>query len=163
VFFPINWQAIGSWGYLGVFGVVLVATASVAVPIPYLLIVARAGTYLDPFAIVAVAAWSRTAAGTHGHPDGSAPAASGASPSSPAFPTRSSTPSAPSHSWRRFAVACFLGTAITSWSRHWSASRSHGTTGAHDAAKIRPGMHVRLQIPATSLGAPHCLVENRLL
>jgi membrane protein YqaA with SNARE-associated domain len=55
VLFPINWQAIGSWGYLGVFGAVFVATASVAVPIPYLLIVARAGSYLDPFLIAAVA------------------------------------------------------------------------------------------------------------
>jgi membrane protein YqaA with SNARE-associated domain len=55
LFFPIDWQAVGSWGYLGIFGVVLVATASVALPIPYLLIVARAGTFLDPFAIAGVA------------------------------------------------------------------------------------------------------------
>jgi membrane protein YqaA with SNARE-associated domain len=55
VFFPINWQAVGSWGYLGVFGVVFVATASVAIPIPYLLIVARAGSYLDPLLIALVA------------------------------------------------------------------------------------------------------------
>jgi membrane protein YqaA with SNARE-associated domain len=53
--FPINWQAIGSWGYLGVFGVVFVATASVALPIPYLLIVARAGSYLDPLLIAVIA------------------------------------------------------------------------------------------------------------
>ena len=55
MFFPINWHAIGSWGYLGIFGVVLVATASVALPIPYLLIVARAGSYLDPVMIALVA------------------------------------------------------------------------------------------------------------
>ena len=55
LFFPIDRQAIGSWGYLGVFGVVFVATASVALPIPYLLIVARAGSYLDPFLIAVVA------------------------------------------------------------------------------------------------------------
>jgi len=55
LYFPIDWQAIGSWGYLGVFGVVFVATASVALPIPYLLIVARAGSFLDPFGIAAVA------------------------------------------------------------------------------------------------------------
>lgn len=55
LFFPINWEVIGSWGYLGVFGVVLAATASVALPIPYLLIVARAGSYLDPLVIALVA------------------------------------------------------------------------------------------------------------
>jgi membrane protein YqaA with SNARE-associated domain len=55
IFFPINWEAIGSWGYVGVFGVVLTATASVALPIPYLLIVARAGSYLDPFVVALVA------------------------------------------------------------------------------------------------------------
>jgi membrane protein YqaA with SNARE-associated domain len=55
LYFPINWQAIGSWGYLGVFGVVFVATASVALPIPYLLIVARAASYLDPIGIALVA------------------------------------------------------------------------------------------------------------
>jgi membrane protein DedA with SNARE-associated domain len=60
LYFPIDWQAIGSWGYLGVFGVVLVATASVALPIPYLLIVARAGSYLDPFLIGLVAGLAGT-------------------------------------------------------------------------------------------------------
>lgn len=54
VFFPIDWHAIGRWGYLGIFAVVLVATASVAVPIPYLLIVARAGTFLNPFLLALV-------------------------------------------------------------------------------------------------------------
>ena len=53
--YPIDWDAIGRWGYLGVFGIVLIATASVAVPIPYLLIVARAGTFLDPVGIALVA------------------------------------------------------------------------------------------------------------
>ena len=53
--YPIDWQAIGSWGYLGLFGIVFVATASVALPIPYLLIVARAGSYLDPVGIALVA------------------------------------------------------------------------------------------------------------
>ena len=55
LFYPIDWDAIGRWGYFGVFGVVFVATASVAVPIPYLLIVARAGTFLDPLALGLVA------------------------------------------------------------------------------------------------------------
>jgi uncharacterized membrane protein YdjX (TVP38/TMEM64 family) len=60
LYFPIDWQAIGSWGYFGVFGVVFVATASVALPIPYLLIVARAGSYLDPFLIGVVAGLAGT-------------------------------------------------------------------------------------------------------
>jgi membrane protein YqaA with SNARE-associated domain len=60
VFFPINWQAVGSWGYLGIFGVVFVATASVAIPIPYLLIVARAGSFLDPVLIALVAGLAGT-------------------------------------------------------------------------------------------------------
>ncbi len=55
LFYPIDWQAIGRWGYLGVGAVVFVATASVALPIPYLLIVARAGTFLDPVLIGLVA------------------------------------------------------------------------------------------------------------
>jgi membrane protein YqaA with SNARE-associated domain len=55
LFFPIDWDAVGSWGYLGVFGVVFVATASVALPIPYLLIVARAGSFLDPIMIALIA------------------------------------------------------------------------------------------------------------
>jgi membrane protein YqaA with SNARE-associated domain len=55
VLYPIDWNAVGQWGYLGVFGVVFVATASVALPIPYLLIVARAGSFLDPWMIALVA------------------------------------------------------------------------------------------------------------
>ena len=55
VLFPIDWDAIGRWGYLGVGAVVFVATASIALPIPYLLIVARAGTFLDPVGIALVA------------------------------------------------------------------------------------------------------------
>jgi membrane protein YqaA with SNARE-associated domain len=53
--FPIDFERIGRWGYLGVAATVFVATASVALPIPYLLIVARAGTYLDPWLLAAVA------------------------------------------------------------------------------------------------------------
>ena len=53
--YPIDWQIVGRWGYLGISAVVFVATASVALPIPYLLIVARAGTFLDPVMIGIVA------------------------------------------------------------------------------------------------------------
>ncbi|MCC7371121.1 MAG: VTT domain-containing protein [Chloroflexi bacterium] len=55
LFFPIDWDKVGNWGYVGVFGVVFVATASVALPIPYLFIVARAALYLDPFGVTLVA------------------------------------------------------------------------------------------------------------
>src|SRR5262245_48365209 len=48
LFFPIDWDKVGNWGYLGVFVVTFVATASFILPIPYLLIVARAGMFLDP-------------------------------------------------------------------------------------------------------------------
>lgn len=56
LFFPIDWERVGStWGYVGVFVVTFVATASFILPIPYLLIVARAGMYLDPTILTLVA------------------------------------------------------------------------------------------------------------
>jgi membrane protein YqaA with SNARE-associated domain len=56
LFFPVDYEWIGStWGYAGVFAVVFVTTASFVLPIPYLLIVARAGTFLDPWLVAAVA------------------------------------------------------------------------------------------------------------
>jgi membrane protein YqaA with SNARE-associated domain len=55
LFFPIDWEKVGAWGYLGVFVVTFIATASFVLPIPYLLIVARAGIYLDPLLLTLVA------------------------------------------------------------------------------------------------------------
>src|SRR5687767_4431410 len=55
LFFPIDWDKVGNWGYLGVFLVTFIATASFILPIPYLLIVARAGMYLDPMMVTLVA------------------------------------------------------------------------------------------------------------
>jgi membrane protein YqaA with SNARE-associated domain len=55
LFFPIDWQQVGNWGYLGVFVVTFIATASFVLPIPYLLIVARAGMYLNPLVLTLVA------------------------------------------------------------------------------------------------------------
>ncbi len=55
VFFPIDWESVGNWGYLGIFLVTFVATASFILPIPYLLIVARAGMFLDPITVTLVA------------------------------------------------------------------------------------------------------------
>src|SRR5215212_5254867 len=55
LFFPIDWERVGNWGYLGVFLVTFVATASFILPIPYLLIVARAGMFLNPLMVTLVA------------------------------------------------------------------------------------------------------------
>jgi membrane protein YqaA with SNARE-associated domain len=55
LFFPIDWDSVGNWGYLGVFLVTFIATASFILPIPYLLIVARAGMYLNPLGVTLVA------------------------------------------------------------------------------------------------------------
>jgi len=55
LFFPIDWDKVGNWGYLGVFVVTFVATASFILPIPYLLVVARAAMYLDPLMVALVA------------------------------------------------------------------------------------------------------------
>jgi membrane protein YqaA with SNARE-associated domain len=55
LFFPIDWEKVGAWGYVGVFIVTFIATASFILPIPYLLIVARAGIYLDPLLLTTVA------------------------------------------------------------------------------------------------------------
>ena len=55
--FPVDYQRLGSgpWGYLSVFGIVFIATASFVLPIPYLLVVARAATFLNPWSVAAVA------------------------------------------------------------------------------------------------------------
>jgi membrane protein YqaA with SNARE-associated domain len=55
LFFPIDWDKVGNWGYLGVFLVTFVATASFILPIPYLFIVARAAAYLNPLTVTLVA------------------------------------------------------------------------------------------------------------
>jgi membrane protein YqaA with SNARE-associated domain len=55
LFFPIDWDKVGNWGYLGVFLVTFVATASFILPIPYLFIVARAGMSLNPLVVTLVA------------------------------------------------------------------------------------------------------------
>jgi membrane protein YqaA with SNARE-associated domain len=55
LFFPIDWETVGAWGYVGIFFVTFVATASFILPIPYLLIVARAGMYLNPVTLTLVA------------------------------------------------------------------------------------------------------------
>ena len=55
LFVPIDWERVGNWGYVGIFLVTFVATASFILPIPYLLIVARAGMFLNPLGVTLVA------------------------------------------------------------------------------------------------------------
>jgi membrane protein YqaA with SNARE-associated domain len=136
LFFPINWQAVGSWGYLGLFGVVFVATASVAIPIPYLLIVARAGSYLDPLLIALVAGLAGTLGELAGYLIGIG--GSGLLPHgrlyerarywictygfwciaffacvpNPLFDAVGLAAGTLRYSWWRFALACFAGKAV---------------------------------------------------
>ena len=141
--FPINWQEIGRWGYLGVGAVVFVATASVALPIPYLLIVARAGTFVDPVLIGLVAGL----AGMLGELIGYVIGISGgrilphgklydrarnwicnygfwsiaffAAVPNPFFDAIGVAAGALGYSWWRFALSCFLGKAVKFFIAAW--------------------------------------------
>lgn len=134
--YPIDWAVIGRWGYLGLFAVVFVATASIALPIPYLLIVARAGTFLDPWLIALVAG----SAATLGEMTGYLIGISGSRVlphgrvfeharswicsygfwfiaffsciPNPFFDAVGIAAGALGYSWWRFAIACFLGKAV---------------------------------------------------
>lgn len=136
ILYPINWDSIGQWGYLGIGAVVFVATASVALPIPYLLIVARAGSFLDPIMIGLVAGL----AGVLGEMIGYLIGISGsriiphgkwydrargwvcnygfwsiaffACIPNPFFDAIGVTAGALGYSWWRFALSCFLGKAV---------------------------------------------------
>ena len=48
VLLPIDYAALGSYGYLGIFVVTLVATAAIVLPVPYLGLIIVAGSFLDP-------------------------------------------------------------------------------------------------------------------
>lgn len=143
ILYPINWQVVGRWGYLGVSAVVFVATASVALPIPYLLIVARAGTYLDPVMIGLVAGL----AGMLGEMTGYLIGMSGsqivphgkwydrargwictygfwciavfAAVPNPFFDAIGLAAGTLRYSWWRFALSCFLGKAIKFFIAAW--------------------------------------------
>jgi len=52
---PIDYKALGNYGYLGVFLVTLLATAAIVVPVPYLALILVAGTFLNPVAVAVVA------------------------------------------------------------------------------------------------------------
>ena len=52
---PIDYQALGEYGYLGVFVVTLVTTGAFVLPVPYLAVIFKAGTFLNPLAVALVA------------------------------------------------------------------------------------------------------------
>jgi membrane protein YqaA with SNARE-associated domain len=52
---PIDYEALGSYGYLGVFLVTLITTGAFVLPVPYLAVIFKAATFLDPLAVALVA------------------------------------------------------------------------------------------------------------
>ena len=52
---PVDYEALGSYGYLGVFLVTLITTAAFVLPVPYLAFIFKAGSVLDPLAVALVA------------------------------------------------------------------------------------------------------------
>lgn len=52
---PIDYQAVGDYGYLGVFIVTLITTGAFVLPIPYLAVIFKASTFLDPVAVALIA------------------------------------------------------------------------------------------------------------
>jgi membrane protein YqaA with SNARE-associated domain len=52
---PIDYKALGSFGYIGVFVVTLLATAAIVVPVPYLALILVAGSFLNPMLVALVA------------------------------------------------------------------------------------------------------------
>jgi membrane protein YqaA with SNARE-associated domain len=55
MFVPIDYKALGHYGYLGVFVVTLLATGSLVLPVPYLALIVVAGTFLNPVLVALVA------------------------------------------------------------------------------------------------------------
>jgi membrane protein YqaA with SNARE-associated domain len=55
LFVPIDYKALGNYGYLGVFLVTLLATGAIVLPVPYLAFIVVAGSFLNPV-LVAMAA-----------------------------------------------------------------------------------------------------------
>jgi len=55
VVLPIDYRALGNYGYLGVFVITLISTASLVLPVPYLATIVVAGSFLDPKLVALVA------------------------------------------------------------------------------------------------------------
>lgn len=52
---PVDYRALGNYGYLGVFLITLAGTAAVAFPVPYLGAVVIGGSFLNPIGVALVA------------------------------------------------------------------------------------------------------------
>ncbi len=52
---PVDYRALGSYGYLGVFLITLIGTGAIAFPMPYIGAILIAGTFLDPGMVAIVA------------------------------------------------------------------------------------------------------------
>jgi membrane protein YqaA with SNARE-associated domain len=52
---PIDYEALGNYSYLGVFLVTLITTGGLVLPVPYLAVILKAGTFLNPVAVALVA------------------------------------------------------------------------------------------------------------
>jgi membrane protein YqaA with SNARE-associated domain len=59
---PVDYRALGNYGYLGVFLITLIGTGAIVVPMPYIGAILIAGTFLDP-RLVALVAGSAAAIG----------------------------------------------------------------------------------------------------
>ncbi len=55
LFVPLDYQAFGNYGYLGVFVVTLLATGALVLPVPYLALIVVAGSFLNPVLVALVA------------------------------------------------------------------------------------------------------------
>jgi membrane protein YqaA with SNARE-associated domain len=52
---PIDYEALGNYGYLGVFIITLITTGAFVLPVPYLAVIFKAGTFLNPVLVALVA------------------------------------------------------------------------------------------------------------
>jgi membrane protein YqaA with SNARE-associated domain len=60
MFVPIDAGALGDAGFLGVFLVTLITTSAFVLPVPYLAVIARTGSLLDPTLVALVAGVAAT-------------------------------------------------------------------------------------------------------
>jgi membrane protein YqaA with SNARE-associated domain len=52
---PIDYDLLGTYGYPGVFAVTLITTGALVLPVPYLAVIFRAASVLDPLTVALVA------------------------------------------------------------------------------------------------------------
>jgi membrane protein YqaA with SNARE-associated domain len=55
LFAPINYDLLGTYGYPGVFAVTLISTGALVLPVPYLAVIFRAASLLDPVTVALIA------------------------------------------------------------------------------------------------------------